>query len=267
MASLLREPSPPARAANRANVSALADEALRALDAVRDDAELETCLGAFCRRLGFDYFSYILSEPPKLGDAQPRQASDRPMIVSSYPLDWRLRYARHEYHQLDAVVTMGRTSRRPFFWGSGDYLNRLSPPRRRLFDEARDFGILSGFTVPVHGPMGECGLFSTASAGPMNGFADAVHDSQYLLQVLGPRVHAVVVERLLGRADCEPVALTEHERVCLSWTMRGKTAWEIAQIVGRSKPTIDYHIQKAIRKLGATNKFHAAFKALQAGLL
>jgi DNA-binding CsgD family transcriptional regulator len=251
----------------RSSILPVADEALRVLEEVRDDIALEAYLGAFCHRLGFDYFSYVLSEPLGIGETERRASPGRPTLVTSYPAPWRIRYVQHAYHQLDAVVTMGRASRRPFFWGSGDYLNQLSPQRRRLFHEARDFGIQSGFTVPVHGPMGECGLFSTASERGMEGFAEAVRDSHYLLQVLAPRVHAVVVERLLDRGEAEPVALTEHERVCLGWTMRGKTAWEIAQILGRSKPTVDYHIQKAIRKLGAANKFHAAFKALQAGML
>ena len=34
-----------------------------------------------------------------------------------------------------------------------------------------------------------------------------------------------------------------------------------------SRPTIDFHLQRAIRKLGAANKVHAAFKALHAGLI
>lgn len=267
MAANLCEPAPPVRPAAGANIAALADEALSVLDGIRDGMALAEYLAGFCRRLGFDYFSYVLSGPPRLGDTLPRPAPDRPVIVSSYPAPWRSRYEQHGYHQLDAVVSMGRASRRPFFWGSGEYVNRLSPRRRRLFDEARNFGILSGFTVPVHGPMGEWGLFSIASGDSMERFADAVGESQYLLQVLGPRIHAVAVERLLGGGESEPVVLTEHERVCLAWTMRGKTAWEIGQILGRSKPTIDYHIQKAIRKLAASNKFHAAFKALQAGML
>jgi DNA-binding CsgD family transcriptional regulator len=267
MAQSLRDSAPQPRRPDRPDVTALADEALGVLDAVADGPGLEAYLGAFCRRLGFDYFSYLLCEPPHLGDQSPRLATSPPMVMTSYPLPWRTRYARHDYHQLDPVVIAGRISRRPFFWGGGDYLSQLSLPRRRLFHEARDFGIRSGFTVPVHGPQGECGLFTTAGADSMDAFADAVHDCRYLLQVLGPQVHAVTVEQVLGRAGCDPVTLTEHERVCLSWTMHGKTAWEIAQILGRSKPTIDYHIQKAIRKLAASNKFHAAFKALQAGML
>jgi len=253
----------PTSIVTRFDGNTLADEALRVMEEMNAGGELEDWLAIFCRKLGFDYFSYVLSRPTDLDNIQPHQ----PMFITSYPVPWRTRYERQAYHRLDAVVTMGRTSRKPFFWGGGEYLRRLSPARRRLFHEASDFGISSGFTVPVHGPMGECGLFTIASADPMDDFEQIVGRSLHLVQVLGARVHTIVVERLLGHAEIAPVSLTEHERVCLSWTMRGKTAWETAQILGRSKPTIDYHIQKAIRKLGAANKLHAAFKALQAGML
>jgi DNA-binding CsgD family transcriptional regulator len=245
------------------DLNALADEALRALDEVRTGIALESYLGSLCRRLGFDFFSYVLSDRMKLGELPVHRA----MVATSYPLEWRTRYQRQSYHHSDPVVTVGSTLRRPFFWGSSDYLRQLTAPRRLLFEEARGFGIRSGFTVPVHGPSGECGLFSTSSAGSMNQFEDAARSSYYLLQVIGPQVHAVIMERLRDRQEPDPVTLTEHERVCLGWTMRGKTAWEISQILGRSRPTIDFHLQKAIRKLGAANKFHAAFKALQAGLI
>ncbi|MBV9749557.1 MAG: LuxR family transcriptional regulator [Acetobacteraceae bacterium] len=245
------------------DLNALADEALRALDEVSTSVALEGYLGGLCRRLGFDFFSYVLSDRMKLGELPAHRA----MVATSYPAEWRLRYDRQSYHHSDPVVTVGSTLRRPFFWGSSDYLRQLTAPRRRLFEEARHFGIRSGFTVPVHGPSGECGLFSTSSADGMAHFEDAARNSYYLLQVVGPQVHAVIMERLLGRQKLHPVTLTEHERVCLGWTMRGKTAWEISQILGRSRPTIDFHLQKAIRKLDAANKFHAAFKALQAGLI
>ena len=108
---------------------------------------------------------------------------------------------------------------------------------------------------------------SMTDADRMAHFEDAARSSYYLLQVVGPQVHAVIMERLLGRQKPHPVTLTEQERVCLSWTVQGKTAWEIPQILNRSRPTVDFHLQKAMRKLGASNKVHAAFKALQAGLI
>jgi DNA-binding CsgD family transcriptional regulator len=156
---------------------------------------------------------------------------------------------------------------RPFaatvFWGSPKYLRQLPPPLRRLFDEARDFCIRSGFTVVVHGP-GECGLLSVASSDGFEKFQEAGLDCHILLQVVSSRVHAIAVERLAAPTEA-PVSLTEQERVCLNWTMRGKTAWEISQILNRSRPTIDFHLQKAMRKLGASNKFHPPSKRFRRG--
>lgn len=239
------------------------DTALQVLSTLSTEAELEACLTALSRRLGFDYFSFILSEQLQLG----LHPTPKAMITTSYPASWRARYQQHRYHQLDPVVTVGCRMRQPFFWGSAEYLRQLSGQPRRLFDEARDFGIRSGFTVPVYGPAGECGLFSVSSASRFESFQEAALGNRILLQLVGAQVHATIVERLVARPGEAAVKLTEHERICLSWTIRGKTAWEISQILNRSRPTIDFHLQKAIRKLGATNKIHAAFKALQAGLI
>ena len=238
------------------------EEALGNLNNVATEAELEIYLSGLSRQLGFDYFSYILTDRMQLGV----RTFSKAMIATSYPQSWRSRYERRHYHQLDPVVTIGSRTRQPFFWGNAEYLRQLPPVPRRLFDEAGDFGIRSGFTVPVHGPA-ECGLFSVSSSGGFDKFQEAVLGSRVLLQVMGSQIHALAVERLVRPAQVAPIDLTEHERVCLSWTMRGKTAWEISQIVNRSRPTIDFHLQKAMRKLGASNKFHAAFKALQAGLI
>jgi DNA-binding CsgD family transcriptional regulator len=44
----------------------------------------------------------------------------------------------------------------------------------------------------------------------------------------------------------------------LTWTARGKSAWEIGEILGIGKRTVDEHTQTASRKLGAANKTQAA---------
>jgi LuxR family transcriptional regulator, transcriptional activator of the bioluminescence operon len=236
-----------------------ADDALRVMATLDPDSGLESWLADLTHRLGFDYFSYVL--------ADSLLTSGRAMLASSYPRPWQQRYEQRRYQTLDPVVTVGSRMRRPFFWGSTAYLRALPPARRRLFDEARDFRIIGGFTVPVHGPGGECGLFSVASATGVAACEDAAQASGPLLQLIGAQLHAAVAERRAAIVAPPPARLTEHERVCLAWTLRGKTAWEIAQIVNRSRPTIDFHLQKAIRKLGAANKSHAAFLALQAGLI
>lgn len=64
-----------------------------------------------------------------------------------------------------------------------------------------------------------------------------------------------------------PELLSEKERECLIWVAAGKTAWETAVILGRSKRTVEFHLGNAIEKLGASNKVHAAVLAVRRGLL
>ena len=238
------------------------ESTLCALESMLTETELETHLRQFCGEFGFEYFSYIVVNRMELGEKSIR----KPMLATNYPDAWRTRYHKRNYHQLDPVVTVGSRSRAPFFWGSPEYLRQLPPLPRRLFDEAGDFGIRSGFTVVVHGP-GECGLMSIASSDSFEKFRGVALDGQIPLQIVSSKVHAIAVERFVARTASTATPLTEQERLCLSWTMRGKTAWEISQILNRGRPTVDFHLQKAMRKLSASNKFHAAFKAFQADLI
>jgi DNA-binding CsgD family transcriptional regulator len=61
--------------------------------------------------------------------------------------------------------------------------------------------------------------------------------------------------------------LTPRELECLRWTMGGKTAWEVARILGISEQTAARHLSRAIRKLDCVNKHQAVLKALRLGLI
>ena len=61
--------------------------------------------------------------------------------------------------------------------------------------------------------------------------------------------------------------ITPREYECLLWAAEGKTDWEIAAILGVSKPTVAKHILSAREKLGAVTKGHAIAVALRAKIL
>ncbi|WP_269748660.1 MULTISPECIES: helix-turn-helix domain-containing protein [Sphingobium] len=67
--------------------------------------------------------------------------------------------------------------------------------------------------------------------------------------------------------DPGDVVLTGKERECLVWVSAGKTAWETAVIMDLSPRTIEFHLNKAIRKLNAANKVHAAVIAVRKKLI
>jgi DNA-binding CsgD family transcriptional regulator len=63
------------------------------------------------------------------------------------------------------------------------------------------------------------------------------------------------------------VPLTTRELEALGWTMEGKTAWEVGEILGISEQTAVRHLNNATRKLDCVNKHHAVVKAMRLGLL
>jgi DNA-binding CsgD family transcriptional regulator len=69
-----------------------------------------------------------------------------------------------------------------------------------------------------------------------------------------------IVETTL--APGEEHSLTPRELEVITWVARGKSAWEIGEILGIAKRTVDEHAQTATRKLGAVNRTQAVALAL-----
>lgn len=61
--------------------------------------------------------------------------------------------------------------------------------------------------------------------------------------------------------------LTARELDVLRWTMLGKDAQAIADILGVSRRTVKFHVDNAIAKLSCENKHAAVLRALEYGLL
>jgi len=81
----------------------------------------------------------------------------------------------------------------------------------------------------------------------------------------------IITARLAGVARMERwprlVDLNEREVEVLTWVARGKTSAEIAQILGLSKRTVDFHTDNARTKLGAATRSEAVIKAADGGLI
>jgi DNA-binding response OmpR family regulator len=81
----------------------------------------------------------------------------------------------------------------------------------------------------------------------------------------------IIAARLAGvaRTGLWPklVELNDREVEVLTWVARGKTSVEIAQIIGLTKRTIDFHIDNARAKLGATTRTEAVIKATTGRLI
>ncbi len=73
----------------------------------------------------------------------------------------------------------------------------------------------------------------------------------------------------IARNDVWPqmASLSDREIETLTWAARGKTSAEIAQILGLSKRTVDFHIDNARDKLGVATRIQAIIKAAAGHLI
>ncbi|HUD85719.1 MAG TPA: response regulator transcription factor [Xanthobacteraceae bacterium] len=81
----------------------------------------------------------------------------------------------------------------------------------------------------------------------------------------------IITARLAGVARTglwpKTVALNEREVEVLTWAARGKTSAEIAKILDLTKRTVDFHIDNARAKLGASTRTEAVLKAATGRLI
>ncbi len=222
-------------------------------DADRDDlmAALERATG----ELGIEHFAAAF-----LPLAHERL--DAYFIWEKWPRRWFDRYLKYNYFHSDPVVHFVRQSGRSIIWSKSLKLQALPSRSKRIMDEASDFGLIDGLTIPLHSRTGISGVFSVAGRGPKLRPPEIA-----LLEIIATRAH----QRLLDLAPPparprEDLTITKTESECLTWCASGKTDREIGRLTGRSPRTIQVHLGNLQRKLGVTNRAQLIAEAFRNGL-
>jgi DNA-binding CsgD family transcriptional regulator len=209
-------------------------------------------------RLEFERFSYWLIWPPG--------GPHRPLYVSSYPAEWLDRYIKNKYASEDMVGRFAARLVRPFGWAE-ILRRRLTKSQRLVMTESAEFGLKAGVSVPLHGPELAKAAFSVANNMPEAEFNKLFLARRHELHLIATYAHARIISFGLDKVPETAVALAPREIEVITWTARGKTRWEISQILSISEETVKDYLENACKKLGATNKTHATALALVHGLI
>ena len=134
--------------------------------------------------------------------------------------------------------------------GSTAWLQKRSGPDFQSFELALDEAIADRRVIVL------CSFpLDDSKAGEMLAAADTHHFTVALRNGV-----AKIVETF--ESPPREHSLTRRELEVLTWVARGKSAWEIAKILGIAKRTVDEHVQSATQKLGAVNRTQAVALAL-----
>lgn len=186
-------------------------------------------------------------------------------VETNYPAEWVDRYRDHGYLAIDPVALEARRTPLPFQWRAALALPAYGATAQRVFDEAATFGIHDGYTIAIHASAG-LSMISMAVDDPSL-FTPAAARRRQILHLLALHFH-MACERALSEPPHEPPPrLTPREREVLLWTAKGKTGWEIAQILKLTERTVTYHVENAKTKLGASSRSQAVVVAMSLGLI
>jgi DNA-binding CsgD family transcriptional regulator len=221
---------------------------------------LEQSLSRSARRLGYRYFMYR-------GWFARARAEERDVYFDDCPPGWRDHYARHARSRSDPLQLQAVRGSRPILWSGAA---RLSP---QFFAKARDFGLVTGSTHPVHGPGGQWSSVSFVCD------RDGHDVEQHIAATLGScQLLAIYAHDAVSRIMHEPCGaqavrrappppLNDREREILGLAAAGHTNSGIAGMLAISDRTVVFHLRNAREKLGASNCVHAVSKALALGLI
>ncbi|MDO4683352.1 MAG: LuxR family transcriptional regulator [Lautropia sp.] len=202
----------------------------------------------------FEFVAYGFQAP--LPASAPRVT-----LLNNYPAAWQLAYREKGYLAIDPVVRHARESTMPLGWSRKE--RSMAPA---FWDEAGSHGIRFGWSQPFRDVNGSCGILSLARSAQALSTAE-LQEKQLKLQWLAQTGH-MMLSRHIQANECSCVAgLTARERDVMKWTVDGKSAQDIADILGVSTSAVNLHISNVTRKLGVSNKTAAAVKALTLGLL
>jgi DNA-binding CsgD family transcriptional regulator len=149
------------------------------------------------------------------------------------------------------VIAQALADTEPFQWGLNFGKSTLSRPQRELFEDAARFGIVCGFTVPIHDGRGSIAAVTFAADEPRSAaFSRRVDAHRQTLQLMVMYFHAHVRRKLSPDRIINGVSLSPRECECLEWAAQGKSAWEIGRILGITRRTVAFHLENAKAKLG-----------------
>lgn len=206
-----------------------------------DETDLRDALASAAAEFDLGQFAFL---------TLPSSRSNKTKLISNYPGDWTSHYLNSRYERIDPVIAHAQRQDKPFRWGRRVDRMRTCRQNEQFFDEAAEFGIRCGFTVPVPDRRGGVAAMTFAADEPNPPFLRVTEQYSQAFQLIGTCFHFHARRKLSSNRTIDGVELTPREYECLQWSARGKSAWEIGRILGVKRRTVAFHLDNVRQKLG-----------------
>lgn len=177
---------------------------------------------------------------------------------------WMADYMSEGLLDVDPFITRSSSLYAPVMWEQLSEWD-LNAQEQRVIDLAADHGLKNGVFIPL--------IYQTEHKSFISIMDESTQDIEDIFNLyreqlisIGYAFHAIAQPLLSEQKNQERQDIfTEREKECLQWSAKGKSAWEVANILNISERTVIFHLNNAKKKLDATSKAHLITKAVAGG--
>jgi LuxR family quorum sensing-dependent transcriptional regulator len=235
------------------SASSLEVETFEFIERVGAAANTDEVYELLAQELGkFGFTNFLITEmpPPSFG-LEPH------MILNGWSKAWSERYVEQNFYRFDPMAKHTRETIHPFYWDEIALPDEEGQEAQRVMNEAADFGLKHGFSVPIFGAEGDQSCVTMG--GERSDRPPRAREAIHLMSIYAHDRARALRQVCLKQTGPK---LTEREREVLTWVALGKTDWEIGEILKISKETSYAHVRNCCRKLDAVTRTQAVVRAM-----
>jgi len=224
------------------------------LEDCSDIVELKQVCEDYLHQLGGKFFKYAWI-PPAI------TTTPAPISFFTCPDPWLNHCTEQGYNISDPKSRYCNEHSHPVEWSDhiiGKSLSSKEVPAQdyNFWQDTLDMGLGNGATIPIRGIGGSKGMFCIAYEGS---YVEKEAAPLPLMEAWAMHLHSHIERLYIAQQLSRP--LSEREQEVLKWTVIGKTAEEIGNILNISANTVLFHLNNLRRRLNVSNKHHLIARA------
>lgn len=223
-----------------------------------DVATFERLLIRTAGDLGFAFINAVLVSAP------PIKGASKVVVVGNTPAALVEAGQNSALLARDPVTARLKKTSLPFAYNQKFYTDAGSGD---LWEEQASFGFKEGICVALHLPDHCHFLIGVDGDNPLPPPDENLSRLMADLQLFAVHAQSAAVRLLRPSVEAPQPQFSARELEILKWTMEGKSASVVAEILGLSRHTITYHLGSVLRKFGVATKHQAVLRAIEMGLV
>lgn len=217
-----------------------------------DLKELALLFNSLIKKMGCTHFVC-------LSHVDPLNPPDDAVVLTNYPLEWGIHHSKQQYHRFDPIMHTCKNRLTPFTWSSETWRYLLNLQQSHMLNEAGEFGLGEGHTIPIHPPSGYSASLSVVfEPGEVDPEAlNALHLIAFFLYEAALHMKTKMIYLYNPRKQ-----LTPRQREILELIAQGKSNWDIGAVLAISESTVKDHVTSIFKALNVSSRQQAIVKAL-----